>query len=179
MNRDLKSCGFKSFGQSDAVRSLAGQINIEHFGAIVAIKVAVFAHVGAEARGAAVHIHLARHAGLHQRVEAIVNGGHGNFRHLALGADENFLSSRMIALLDQHIIDVLALWREPEAARGELPAQMFIQLFMFDSGHAVAKLWLLPRLVKIWNNSKSIHYSLRATRFLIQIVAKHGLFFGS
>jgi hypothetical protein len=49
---------------------------------------------------------------------------------------------------------VLALRREPKATRGELPGQLFIRFFMFDSGHSFAKLWLLPGLVKIWNNSK-------------------------
>ena len=60
---------------------------------------------------------------------------------------------RMIPFIDQHIIDVLALRSEPEAARGELLAQMFIQFFVFDSGHSGIKLWLLPAAVKIWNNS--------------------------
>src|SRR6185312_5018796 len=153
VNRDLKTCGFKSLWQSDAVGSLAGQINIEHFGANVAIKVAMLAHVRAKTGRAAVHVHLPRHAGLHEGVEAVVDGGHGNIGHFALGADEHFLGGRMIALLHQHIVDVLALRGEPKAARGELTAQMFIQFFVFDSGHSSRNLWLLPGLVKIWNNS--------------------------
>ena len=153
VNRNLKTCGFKTFWQSDASRSLAGQVNIEHFGAVVAIKVAMLAHVRAKTRGAAVDIHLTSHAGLNQGVQAVVNRGHGNIRHLALGADKDFLSRRMIPLFNEHIVDVLALRGEPKPARGELAAQMFIQLFVFDSGHSLVKLWLLPDSVKIWNNS--------------------------
>ena len=51
-----------------------------------------------------------------QRVEAIVNRGVGNLRHRALGADEDLLGGRMIALLQQHVIDLLPLRREPQAA---------------------------------------------------------------
>src|SRR5690348_6852341 len=114
----------------------------------------VLAHVRAKTGRAAVHIHLPRHAGAHEGIEAIIDRRHGNIRHLAFGADENFLGGGMIPFLDQDIVDVLALRREPKAARGELPAQVFIQFFVMDSGHSSAKLWLLPVLVKIWNNSK-------------------------
>jgi hypothetical protein len=41
---------------------------------------------------------------------------------------------------------VLALRREPEAARGELLAQMFIQFFMFDAGHSAIKIRAPPAL---------------------------------
>ena len=121
----------------------------------------MLAHVRAKTGGSAVDVHLARHAALDEGIEAIVDRGHGDIRHLMLGADENFLGGRMIPLLDEHIIHVLALRGEPKAARGELPAQVFIQFFMFDSGHFFGKLWLLPGSVKIWNNSK---YRLMAGR---------------
>ena len=154
VNRNLIPRGLKTFRQGDASRSLFRQFNIEHIFAGVTIKVAMLPHIRAKTRRAAVHIHLPRHPGLHERIQAIVNRCHGNFRHPVLGADEYFLCRGMIPFLDQHIIDVLALRSESEAARGELLAQMFIQLFMFDSRHSAVKLWLLPVLVKIWNNSK-------------------------
>jgi hypothetical protein len=157
MNGYFKSCGLETFRQSDAVGTLAGQVNIEHFGAAVAVKVAMLPHIWAKTRRPTIDVHLPRHTALHQRVEAIVNRRHGNIRHLALGADENFLGRRMIPLLDQHIINVLTLRGEPKAARRELPAQMFIQFFMFDAGHSSVNLWPHPASVKIWNNSKSIH----------------------
>jgi len=154
VNGYFKSCGFEPFRQSDAIGSLTGQINIEHPGAIVAIKVAMLLHVRAKTGGAAINIHLAGHAALDERIEAVIDRGHRDIGHFALGADEHFLGGGVIPFVDKHIVDVLALRGEPEAARGELPAQLFIQLFMFDSGHSFAKLWLLPRPVKIWNNSK-------------------------
>ena len=50
------------------------------------------------------------------------------------GADENLLRGRMIALLQQHVIDVLALRREPEPARVQAFGQLPIQ-FVVAGGH--------------------------------------------
>ena len=73
-------------------------------------------HVRAKARRAAVQRDLPGQAALYQRVEAVVNRGVGNLRHRAFGADENLLGGRVIALLQQHVIDLLPLRREPEPA---------------------------------------------------------------
>ena len=73
---------------------------------------------------------------LYQRVEAVVNRRVGNLRHLPLGADEDLLGGRMIALLEQHVIDLLPLRREPEAARVQPFGETAIQFFLdHDSWH--------------------------------------------
>ncbi len=73
-------------------------------------------------------VHLPRQAAFHQRIEAVINRRVGNLRHLLFGADENFLGGRMIALLQQHVIDLLALRREAQTGRAQLFGQV---LFVF------------------------------------------------
>ena len=46
------------------------------------------------------------------------------------GADEHLLGGRMIALLQQHVIDMLALRREPQPARGQPLVQIAVQFFL-------------------------------------------------
>lgn len=95
---------------------------------------AVLAHVRAEPRRAAVQLHLPDQPALHQRVQAIIDGGVGNVRHVFLGAEKHFLGSRMIALLEQNVIDLLALRREPEAARIQ-PFAEFANCLFPDHAH--------------------------------------------
>ena len=84
----------------------------------------------------------------HERVEAIVNGRVGNLRHRAFGADENFLCRRVIAFLHDHVIDVLALRREPKAAG----VQSFTEIltgFFLDYAHRINKISMGLNRVKI------------------------------
>lgn len=104
------------------------------------MKVAMLLHVRAKTRCPAVHRDLAGHPRAHQRIQAIINRRHRNLRHAPLGANENFLSRGMIALLHQDVIDLTALRREAKAARGEPFAQMLIRFFMLDAGHSTGKL---------------------------------------
>ena len=76
-------------------------------------------HIGAVAGGGAVEIHVTDEVALHEGIEAIINRGHGDIGHGFLGADKNVFDRGMIALLEQDIIDVLALRRETEAAGRE------------------------------------------------------------
>ena len=92
--------------------------------AAVTIKMTVLLHIRTKPRRPAIHRHLPRQAGTHQCVQAVVNRGHGNLRHLTFGANKNFFSSRMIALGDQNVIHLLTLRCEPEAAG----AQSFVDL---------------------------------------------------
>ena len=74
-------------------------------------------------------VHLPGQTAFYQRVEAVVNRRVGNLRHRAFGADEDLLGGRMIALLEQHVIDLLPLRREPETARVQPLAQTVILIF--------------------------------------------------
>lgn len=83
-------------------------------------------HVGAEAGGATIERDLAYQARLHERVEAVIDRGMGNLRHLFFGTDKDFVSSGMIALLHEDVIDLLALGRKTKAVRRQPPAEILI-----------------------------------------------------
>ena len=62
---------------------------------------------------------MAHEAALYQGIEAVVNRGHGNVRRPTFDADENLLGGRVIALLQQHVINMLALRRGAQTARAQ------------------------------------------------------------
>ena len=109
---------------------------------------AMLRHVRAEARRTAFKLNLANETTFHQRVEAIVNGRVGNLRHRAFGADENLLRRLMVALLHDHVINVLPLRRETKAARAQPFGQAVIQFFL-DQIHCRGKINVNLKPVKI------------------------------
>lgn len=98
---------------------IGGEVDVKNTAAFIAVKMAVLLHVGAVAGGGAVEVDVADEAALDQGVEAIVNCGHGDVRHALFGAQEDVLHPGMIALLEEHVVHVLPLRRETEAAIGE------------------------------------------------------------
>src|ERR1035437_7916908 len=92
-------------------------------------------HVRAKARRAAFELDLAHEAALYQRVEAVINRGHGNVGHGLFGPDENLLRRWMVALLQQHVIDLLPLRRETETARAQPLGQMALNFAMAGCLH--------------------------------------------
>ena len=99
------------------------------------MKMAVLVHVRAEARCAAIHSNLPDETTLHQCIETIIDRGVGNLRHRLLGTDENLLRSRMIALVQQHVIDLLALGREAQAGGAQLFRQVLLVLLVAARFH--------------------------------------------
>jgi len=95
------------------------QVHIENRAALVAVKMAVLLHVWAESARAAAEMHLSDQAALYQCIEAIIDSRHRNVWHGALGPLKNLVRRRVVAPLQQHVIDMLALPREAEAARRE------------------------------------------------------------
>jgi hypothetical protein len=86
----------------------------------------VLVHVRAEPRRTAVHGDLPRQAGFHQRIKAIINRGVRDLRHRLFRPDENLLGGRMIALLHQHVIDLLPLGRQAQTGRPQLLGQVLV-----------------------------------------------------
>lgn len=105
-------------------------------------------HVRAKPRRAAFELDLANKTALHERIETIINRRMGNLRHRLLRADENFLGGRMIALLHDHVINVLALRREAKTAGGQSRAEIII-CFSLDCIHGKAKIAVSHEPVKI------------------------------
>ena len=83
-------------------------------------------HVRAKPRCASFKLDLPDEAALHERIKAIVNRRVRNLRHRPFRADENFLRRGMVAFLDDHVIDVLALRRETETARAQPLGQVML-----------------------------------------------------
>ena len=130
----------EAFRQRDAGLRLRRQVYIKHRVARITVKMAVLAHVRAEPGGAAIQRHLPGKPALYQCIEAVVNRGHGNIRHGLFGPDENLLGRRVIALLQQHVVNVLALRRGPEPARGQALVQVPAHRFLPDQVHATGTL---------------------------------------
>ena len=92
-------------------------------------------HVWAKPRCAAFKLDLTHEAALHQRIEAIVNRRVRNFRHHALGADKNFLGGGVIALVHEHVIDMLTLRRETKTARAQPFGQVLLGFTVCACAH--------------------------------------------
>ena len=80
------------------------------------MKMKMLPHVRAITHRHPIQVHLADQAAFHQRVQAIVNRGHGNLRHLLLGAKKDLLGGGMIALAQQDIVNMFALRSEAKPA---------------------------------------------------------------
>jgi len=124
MDGNVKPFGLKAFGQRPS--GLGRQIDIENILAGITIKMAMFAHVRAKTGRAAFERNLANDTALHQRVQAIVNCGHGNIGHGPLGAHKNGLGRGMIPLGQQNLVHLLALRRKPKAAGRQALVQRMV-----------------------------------------------------
>ena len=122
MNGDLKVLGPEPFWQRQT--GFGRQTDVKHFVAVVAIKMAMFTHIGAKVGGATIQRYLPHQPTFNQRIEAVINCGHRDFWHIMFGPNKDLLGGRMVAFLQQHRINVLALRREPKPAG----RQMLIQL---------------------------------------------------
>ena len=108
----------------------------------------MFLHVRAKPRRAPFKLDLPHEPTFHERVEGVIDRCVGNFRHRLLRAHEDFFRRRMIALMENHVINMLSLRRETEAARIE-PFAKFIAVFFLDCVHLRSKIVATPALVKI------------------------------
>src|SRR6185369_10158673 len=132
VNGNIVTFGGEPLGEGE---SGGGPIDIENGLAGIAIKVAMLLHIRAKAGRAAFEGDLPHQAASHQRVEAIVNGRHGNIGHGGLGADKDLLGGGMIALVQQDVVDLLALGGEPEAPGGEAFVQGITHFFVSNRSH--------------------------------------------
>ena len=77
---------------------------------------AMLLHVRAITGRGAVEVDVADEAAFDQRIQAVIDRRHGDLRHALLGAEEDFLDRRVVALVEENVEDMLALRREAEAA---------------------------------------------------------------
>ena len=86
---------------------------VDHAGRRV-VEMAVLAEVRAVAGGFAVEIDLPDDAVLHERFEAVVNGGQREVRKLVLGPHEDLVGGRVIPVLDENAVNLLPLPRHAQ-----------------------------------------------------------------
>ena len=129
-------------------------VDIEGPATRIAIKVMVLTHVGAIARRPTLDVHLPHEPALHKGLQAVVHRRQRDLGHLPLGTDEYFLGAGMIALLQQHIVNVPPLHGKPQARPGQAFIQALVEKLdvqlLFHAGEP--KPYFL--FVKTWNNSK-------------------------
>jgi len=118
MYGDVQPFGRKTPRQGETIAF--GQVYVKDLIATVTIKMTMFAHIRAKPRRTALQGNLPHQAALHQGGQAIIYRGYRNIRPCPFRPDENFLGRRVVTFVQQNIIDLLPLGREPEPAIGQL-----------------------------------------------------------
>lgn len=90
------------------------------------MKMKMFPHVRAITHRHPIQVDLAHELAPDERVQAIVDRSHGDFRHVPLGTEKDLLGRGMVSLTEQHIVDVLALARltKPAGSQAFLESQV-------------------------------------------------------
>jgi hypothetical protein len=129
VNGDVVMIHLEAFGSGHGGGILL-QRHIKNLAAGIAGIMAMILHVRAKARRAPLKLDLTDQAALDEGVEAIINRRVRDFRHLLFGADEDFFGRRVIPLVQDHVINLLALRRETKTARAQLFSQVLFGLVM-------------------------------------------------
>ena len=120
MNRHIVPRDMKAFGNFQLGAAIVGRkIDIENVAALLAMKMAMLMHIGTITHGGAVEIYFFDQTTFHQEIQTVVDGRHGNIGQRFLGAHKHLLSGGVIAILEQHTIDVLALRGEAKTFEGQ------------------------------------------------------------
>ena len=82
-------------------------------------------HVRAIPHRKTVDIDLLDEPAFHERVEAIINRGHGNVRHALLGPHEDLLCGGVVAFLEHDAVNVLTLGGGTKPPAGEPFSEWF------------------------------------------------------
>ncbi len=125
MDGHVKMAGQKARRQRQTGQ-LVWNIHVKNRSTGIAMAMAMLMHVRAVTGRPAIDRHLPRHPALHQGIQAIINRGHGNFRHRVLGPDKDFLRRGMVALVAQHIIHLLTLRRQAKTGGPQLFSQVLL-----------------------------------------------------
>ena len=133
MDGQVKALRAESLGQQDA--RFRWEAHIENTLARVAIKMTMLLHVRTKPGGSALDGHLAGQTAFDQRVQAVIHRGHRDVGHFALSSNEHFLGGRVVAFIEQHAVDVLALRSKSKPTRRQLLAETLIVRVMFRCVH--------------------------------------------
>ena len=137
MNRHLIALGLEAAWKRHSW--FVVQFNVEYTRATVTIEMTMFAHIRAKPRRPALDGYLPRNPAFDQRVQAIINGRHRNIWHLPLGSDKYFLGGRVVALLQEHRINVLTLRGKTKTACRQAFVQAQIRLVFAGRVHGLSR----------------------------------------
>src|SRR5882672_1682300 len=155
MDGDVKTFGLEPFWQRQS--GFSRQTNIKHARAGITVKMAMFRHIRTKTRRATIEGHLPDQPAFNQRVEAIIDRGHRNFRPIMFGSDKDLFGSRVVAFVQQHGVHLLALGGKTKPAGRQPRIEALIELFIWGHSHGNEILSSGRAAVNIWNNSKCNH----------------------
>ena len=117
------------------------------------MEVAVLVHIRAIPHCRPIKVYFFDQTAPHQKIQTVVDRCHRDVGQIFFGPHEHLFRGGMIALLEQHPIDVLPLRRQTKAFKGEALHQGRFDCF----GQALHGVNLSPfsEAINIWNNSKS------------------------
>src|SRR4029079_7167293 len=118
-------------------------LDIEYVVTGITVEMAMLLHIWAEACRPAVHRDLPGEAGTDECIQTVVNRRHRNIRHVPFGADKDLLRSRVILLLQEHIVNALALRSKPKAACHQALVERTVRFFLLDQTHCGSTLAVL------------------------------------
>ena len=124
--------------------AIFGQVDIQHFAALFAIEMPVFAHVRTKTDGGTIENDLADETAFDEDAQAIVNSRERNFGVGVFGPFENLFGGRMIMAFSNDVEDLLALTGHAQTAGGEALGKSFIfvdvhRLTRFVEGYVVVR----------------------------------------
>lgn len=94
-------------------------VHIMHIATFFTEKMTMVLEVGAITGGRPFHIDLLDKATFYQCVQGIVDRGHRNLRHVCLDPQIDIICRWMICLVQQRLVDMLALSRHSQTAVGQ------------------------------------------------------------
>src|SRR5476649_2884426 len=105
--------------RADFFEEAGWQLDVVRLAGALVVKMRVRAEVRAVPGGAALEVHGADEVARDERFETVVNRGERDGGALGLHAREDFVGRGVVALLEQHVVNDLALRRGAQAAVGE------------------------------------------------------------
>ena len=152
MDGDVEPFGLEPFWQRQP--GPGRQANIINTTTGITIKMAMFGHIRTKTSRATIERHLPDQSALNQRVEAVIDRGHRNFRPVMFGPDKDLFGRRVVAFVQQHGVHLLALRGKTKPFSRQPRIEALIELFSWGHSHGNEILTFDRATVNIWNNSK-------------------------
>ena len=152
MDGNIEALGPEPFWQRQP--GSGRQANIINTTTGITIKMAMFGHIRTKTSCATIECYLPNQPAFDQRIEAVIDSGHRNFRHVMFGPDKDLFGRRVVAFVQQHGVHLLALRGKTKPSGRQPRIEALIELFTWGHSHGNKILSSSRATVNIWNNSK-------------------------